>query len=408
MRSLRNESGQSLIMALIIISVFSLAVVTVVLFTRTDLQSSQKQIRAGSAYYIAEGGLQRAIFEVETSLLNEQTPPAYISDPNFNGGAFEVTITPKINDKGESVGYTLVSTGTYKNETKKISAWVREPLGYNVPPLNFAIYSQENISIKTLSALLNLHSIKVNGNVHGNGVVVMTNTGLLSSDPVINGIVSSTSLSNIQVQGLSSSKKQVRSFITMPVFDFDRAREVAKREGVYVNGDVANLSLLGLGANHKVVFIDGNCSLTGLDLLGISLSNRTIVVNGSFSGSLSVGGSTLVNTNLNIIAKENIEFLGAITGLQVNGILFAQGFNRYTNLPDPSLGNISVAGHLEVNGFLGGNNITVGAGLLSGLLGLVTGDMQFTYNANYLANLPKGIGFKTLHVEIVEQKEVQS
>jgi hypothetical protein len=401
-----NERGQSLVFALIIISVLMISLVSVLLFTRTDLQQSQKQTNRNNAYYIAEAGLQRAIHEVDTSLLNEQAPGTFFSDPNFNGGSYEVTVTPKTNASGENIGYTLLSTGTYRNERKTLSAWIRQPLGYSLLPLNYAIYAKGNASIHTLSALLNLHNIRVNGNVHTNGTVAMTNTGLLSSNPVINGMVSSTSLSNIQVQGLPSGKKTVRSFMPMPEFDFDSAREVAKREGVYVNDNVSSLSLLGIGPSSKVIFVDGNLSLTGVDLLGISLLNRTIIVNGNFSGALSVGGATLVNTNLNIIAKENIEFLGAVTGLQVNGIIFAQGYNRSTNLPDPNTGNISVAGHLEVNGYLGGNNISVGGGLLSGLLGLVTGDMQFTYNDSAFSNLPKGIGFKTRHVEIVEQKVV--
>lgn len=406
MWKIRNESGQSLVMALIIISILMIGVASVVLFARTDIQNSQKHIKADSAYYIAEAGLERGIHEVDTSLSNQQVPATFFSDPNFNGGSYEVTVTPKTNPSGENVGYTLLSTGTYQNETKKLSAWIRQPLGYSMQPLNYAIYGKENTSIRTLSALLNLHNINIKGNVHSNGVVKMTNTGLLSSNPVINGTVSSTSLPNIQVQGLSSGKKAVRSFVDMPIFDFDSAREEAKRVGKYVNGNLSSISLLGLTPAHKIIFVDGNCSLTGLDLLGLSLADRTIVVNGNFSGSLSVGGLSLVNTNLNIIAKQNIEFLGAVTGLQVNGILFAQGYNRDTNLPDPDVGNISIAGHLEINGYFGGHNISVGGGLLSGILGLVTGDMKFTYNPNVFANLPKGIGFKTLHVEIVEQKVV--
>ena len=406
MWKVRNERGQSLIMALIILGVLMIGLVTVLLFARTDLQHSQTQTNKNSAYYIAEAGLQRAIRDIDTSLANNQDPATYFSDASFNGGSYEVTLTPKTNPSGENIGFTLLSTGTYENNTTTISAWIRQPLLYSMEGLNYAIYSFGNTTISTLSALLNLHNIQVNGNVHGNGTVKMTNTGLLSSNPSISGTVSSTSLANIQVQGLSSGKKVVRSLIPMPLFDFDSAREGAKRVGKYVNGNLSSISLLGLTPAHKIIFVDGNCSITGLDLLGLSLADRTIVVNGNFSGSLSVGGVNLVNTNLNIIAKQNIEFLGAVTGLQVNGIVFAQGYNRYTNLPDATTGNVTVAGHMEVNGYLGGNQITLGAGILSGLLGLITGDMKFTYNSNRFVTMPPGVGFKALKMEIVEQKVV--
>ena len=157
--------------------------------------------------------------------------------------------------------------------------------------------------------------------------------------------------------------------MSTPLFDFDRARELAKSTGIYVNHNVTDISLLGISPTNKIIFIDGNLSITGLDLLGISLQDRTIVVNGNFTGSLEVGGLSFCTTNLNIIAKQNITFTGAVTGLQVNGILFANGLNKLTNLPDATSGNISVQGHCAVNGYMGANKVILGSGLLSSLLG---------------------------------------
>ena len=414
MKKFHNESGQSLVLALIVISVLMIAVVSVSLFALTDLQSSQKQISQTSAYYIAEAGLQRAIQDTNTNLSNKQPPPSSFSDPNFNGGSYEVTLTPKTNEQGENIGYDILSIGTYKNETKKISTWVRPRLTTTLSALDYALYASDNMNIRTLSGLLGIgllgtHKIQVNGNVHGNGNVNIKHDGLLLvGSPTITGTVSSTDINNIQVPGLASSKKVVTPNIPMPSFDFDRAREKAKKEGLYISHSVADISLLGIAPNHKIIFIDGDLSLTGLDLLGISLANRTFVVNGSFTGLLEVGGINTAGINLNIIAKENINFLGAVTGLQVNGILFAQGDNRNTNQPDPNLGKISVAGHCEVKGYTGARNISMGAGILSSILGLITGKMEFTHNPNVFAEgyLPSGLGFQDNVVEIVSQEVV--
>lgn len=413
MKKFQNESGQSLVMALIVISVLMIAVVSVSLFARTDLQSSQKQINQTSAYYIAEAGLQRAVQDTNTSLGNKQPPTSYFSDSNFNGGSYEVTLTPKTNEHGENIGYDILSIGTYKNETKKISTWVRPRLTRTLSPLDYAIYAEKDMSIRTLSGLLGIgilgtHKINVNGKVHGNGIVKIKHDGILTGSPTITETVSSTDINNFQVQGLANSKKVVTPTIPMPSFDFDRAREQAKKEGLYIPNSVGDISLLGIAPNHKIIFIDGDLSLLGLDLLGISLANRTFVVNGSFTGLLEVGGINLADIKLNIIAKENINFLGAITGLQVNGILFAQGNNRNTNQPDPSLGTISVSGHCKVSGYTGARNINMGAGLLSSILGLVTGKMEFTHNPNVFAegHLPSGLGFEDNVVEIVSQEVV--
>lgn len=408
-----NESGQSLVLALSIMSVFMIFIVSISLFVRTDLQSSQKQIGQSNAYYIAEAGLQRAVQDINSSMVSGQTPATSYSDPNFRGGSYQVTIAPKQNGSGEYIGYTMDSTGTYKNETITISAWAREPLATadDLEALNYAIFGFSSINVQTVSALLATHKIQVNGNVHANGPITMANTGVLLTPPppAISGNVSSTALSNIQVQGLNASKKVVRSAIGTPLFDFDRAREMAKKEGVYVNHNVSDISLLGLTPTKKIIFIDGNLSITGLDLLGISLQDRTFVVNGNFTGSLEVGGLSFCSTNLNIIAKQNITFTGAVTGLSVNGILFANGLNKLTNLPDATSGNISVQGHCAVSGYTGANKVIVGSGIISGLLGLITGDMVFTYDRAKIDRLQSqlGVGFKKWYIEIVDRKVVR-
>lgn len=408
----RNESGSSLVLALSIVGVFMILLVSVSLFARTDLLSSQKQIGQTNAYYIAEAGLQRAVQDTNNSLVLHQTPASSFADPNFKGGSYNVTLTPRTNDSGENIGYTVRSTGTYKQESRTITAWLRPRITTTLSAFDNVLYASETISIRTLSGLLGIgpllpHKIHVNGKTHGNGTINMRHEGILVDNPIINGTVSSTDMANIQVQGLDNSRKVASPYIPIPTFDFDRAREKAKSEGLYVSHDVANISLLGLSPTDKVIFIDGDLSLTGLDLLGISLKDRTIVVNGTFNGLLEVGGSSLVKTNLNIIAKEDINFLGAITGLKVNGILFAQGNNADTNQPDPSKGKISVAGHCDVTGFVGARSINMGAGILSSILSLITGDMAFNYHHKVFEEgyLPSGLGFQDNSVEIVQQEE---
>ena len=275
------------------------------------------------------------------------------------------------------------------------------------------MYGNEQIKVRTLSGLLGIdlidnHGITVNGNIHGNEFVRLKHDvfiadegllggllgGLLDStgDPDVTGEASSTSISNIDIAGLSSAQKKTYDSILMPQFDFDYAREQAKSSGVYVPHSLVDLSLLGLTPTDKVIFIDGDLTIAGLDLLGISLQERTIVVNGNITGLLEVGGNTFVSTQLNLIAKKDINFIGALTGLQVNGVLFSQE-------------TIKTAGHMEVDGYIGAKNIDCGAGILSNLLGQLTGEMSFTYDATVFNFLPSNIGFKKLHVEVLEQEE---
>lgn len=401
-----NQKGASLVFVLLTSFILITLATIVVRFSNTDIQSALKQENQINAFYIAEAGVEEGVNEINKSLKDSIVPPTSLPTTNFQGGTYEVTINPKINDASENIGYNLTSTGIYKGEIKTLSSWVRQPIwpedgGDRPKGLDYAIYGNEDVKVQTVSGLIGLgflstHEIMVDGNVHGNKSVDLKHYGLFTTNPKVDGFASSVSKDNIRVEGLDSSKKVEENEVPMPMFDFDYARKKAQEEGKYIPHDLLSISLLGLTTTDKVIFIDGDMVITGLDLLGLSLMNRTIVVNGEVTGLLEVGGLEFIPTNLNIIAKDDINFLGLVTGLQINGILFSQG-------------NITTKGHVEVNGYLGAKNIELGTGLITGLLdsllSLVTGDMKFTYNSAVLEKLPSGIGFKQNVVEVIEQKE---
>lgn len=431
-RAMKDQRGASLLLTLmVVLLLFFLATISVH-FSNTDMLSSQKQMKQSSAYYIAEAGIERAIVEINRYLQEGRSPTElHLQEIPFHGGHYSIQIKEKSNQYGERTGFIVISTGHFEGESKMLEAYLRQPIWpeeEGIPSaLQFAIYAEESIKIRTLSGLLGLgiidfHPIRVRGDVHANQRVRLTHDGLpliyelikllgLNTYPDVRDTVSSTKLSHIQVDGLGQGQKKTYPHIPMPEFDFDLARQKAKEEGRYIPHDVLSISLLGLTTTDKIIFIDGDLVLLGLDLLGLSLMDRTIVVNGKITGLVSAGGDELlgldlIDTQLNLIAKESILFTGAVTGLQINGLLFAQGNNKRTNQPEPSLGKISVAGHLEVEGYVGGRNIDVGSGILSNLLGILTGSMKFTYHPEVFSRFPSGVGFKQNYVQLVEQREI--
>ncbi len=407
-----DQSGSSLVMVLLISFILLSLTTVIVHFSNTNLISAQKQHQQSSAFFIAEAGVEHAVQEMNRHLqegtLNLDLINQELTDFPFEGGSYTVTIEENRNDYGEPTGFTIRSTGTYQNERKTVEALAVQPLGLP-ESLDFALYAENDLSVQTLTLLG--HTISVQGNIHGNDLVSLKHIGLFPPPPAVDGMVSSTDLSHIQISGLDPSQKIVRPFLSLPEFDFNLARKMAKKEGIYYRGNVLGISLLGLSPTDKIIFIDGDLTLTGLDLLGISLSDRTIVVNGTITGLLEVGGGDLVNTRLNLIAKEDIHFLGLVTGLQINGILFAQGRNQTTHQSDPALGNIETEGHVEVTGYTGARNIEMGnglvTGLLSDLLSLITGKMNFEYDPAVFDSFPSHVGFKLNRIEVVNVIEVK-
>ncbi|MBO8171966.1 MAG: hypothetical protein H0Z33_08750 [Bacillaceae bacterium] len=407
-----DQSGASLVLALLIAFILLTLATTIVHFSSTNLITAQKQNQQSSAYYIAEAGLEHAVQEINRQLQGGSFDPGQLNlaltDVSFENGSYTVRVEEIKNEYGELTGYHIFATGRFADATRTIRALARQPVGHPTP-LDFALFAEEDLSVQTLTLLG--HTITVNGDVHANGIVNIRHNGLLPPPPDIDGIVSSTDLSQIHVAGLDPSQKRVRPHMSLPSFDFDAARKMAQKEGIYHQGDVTAISLLGLSPTDKIIFIDGDLTLTGLDLLGLSLEDRTIVVNGTITGLLEVGGVDLVNTRLNLIAKEDILFVGLVTGLQINGILFAQGIDSTTHQPDPDLGHILTDGHVEVVGYAGARNIGMGNGLITGLLSdilsLITGKMAFDYDPQVFETFPSHVGFKQNHIDIVNVIEVK-
>lgn len=405
-----SERGSVSILALVVTVLLIALAGIAVAYTNTELRSAGKHREQSCAYYIAEAGLDLAIYEMNRLIGMNLAPEDILAavswrDAPFHDGTYSVQAKERRNEFGENAGFAVMSKGRCGGEEKVVGALLKQPLWEDPAEpapsaLQFAVYAERNLSLRTLSGLLGLgllttHPISVDGDVHANGTLRIRHDYLLIKPPppTVTGYASSTAIGNIAVDGLDAGRKKVTPFIPRPVFDFDAARKAAQAEGVYIPHSVLDISLLGLSPTDKLIFIEGNLTLVGLDLLGLSLMDRTIVANGSITGLLEVGGVDLVRTKLNLIAKKDIRFLGAVTGLQVGGVLFAEG-------------DIAIDGHAEVTGYTGARNIDIGGGILSGLLGILTGSMRFEHNLDFAGNFPPGAGFKTQRFVVVEQKEL--
>ena len=123
-----NQKGASLVLALLVTFLLITLVTIVVHFSNTELKSARKQELQTSAYYIAEAGLERAIYEINQSIQKGEEPASIFEDLHFNGGTYEATVTPKINEHDENIGYIVESVGTVGEEEAKVTQWVRQPI----------------------------------------------------------------------------------------------------------------------------------------------------------------------------------------------------------------------------------------------------------------------------------------
>ncbi|MGO4890568.1 hypothetical protein ACJ2A9_22720 [Anaerobacillus sp. MEB173] len=436
-----NESGSSLVFAMLVSFLLITSAAIVVHFSNTELLSAKKQDYQTSAFYIAEAGLERAINEINKKLPLEQNPEdVHYNNVFFQDGTYNVIVQERKNAHNELVGWDIESTGKYEGETEVINAFVKQPIiqqPYS-SDFNFALFGNEKVMVQTFSAsvlfVVNItHKIQLTGDAHGNDRITFRHNVLdiLGSTPRVNlnnyngkiSKVSSSNRSNIEVTRWNPINEPNRfpqyERILLPRFDFDHARKMAKKHGVYRDRSVTNVNLLeiinliNLMPNSELIFIEGDLNLIGVgstllsDLLR-NFDNKTIIVNGTVTGL-----DLLSSKNLNIIAKGDIISAGIADiipdltgGAPFRGLLFSEG-------------DITFHANLIVNGHVAGRNVSVGASLsegilrnvlggltqiINGLLRIVGDDMHLKYDEDVF-NLPYSIGFKENYVEVVEQRE---
>jgi hypothetical protein len=437
-----NQNGASLVFVLLASFILISLATIVVRFSNTDIQSTLKQENQINAYYIAEAGFEDVLYKINNKeLVILDITELSLPSINFQNGTYDVTITKKDkNSNNEEIGYLITSIGRYNGEKRTLTAWVKEKLWDpenedETPPdaLSVAMYSETEliINMKSILSLGSNGHIFVGEGMHANKLININHESVLLDDgsllggllggigldlfdpptPVINGRVS-THVGPI----VGTSGTYLLEDVPIPQFDFDRARQKAQDEGVYVRPKLGsdgkpkttditkiNLSLLGKQNEKKFIFIDGPLEINGVSATVLDVSNEleegqglTLIVNGpiTINGVFATVGESKIP--LNLIAKKDIRFSGLNVevgkGTEYHGIIFSQGKIENKTYP------------MKVKGYVGANKLEFKSSVLENVLSLF-GNYSFIYNKDVFKSLPPGIGFKQNVVEVIEQKE---
>lgn len=185
---MNNNRGSVLVLAYLVIVVILLLGAAFMVASFNEGLFAERQRRSLIAFYIAESGLERAIYDLRQDFLNDVTPSwndgninSHVIGPNtasfytipytsttLNGGSYAAQLK---NVAGVSTSIWIKSTGTFGDSTQTLQAYVKMQ---NLSPWNNAIFAGAGAS-----------GAMVNGNVHIRGSVHILGNGLQPTDYVV-------------------------------------------------------------------------------------------------------------------------------------------------------------------------------------------------------------------------------
>ena len=330
---LTNQKGMALLATLIFTFVLVSLGAALLTMTNNDSKLSTLQRESTRAFYLAETGIEKALWYINFSPDNAEgldwrTTEA---DPYIGGSSDEsfgvVVTTDETDVDGEATKISFISTGRvdkggeYNKGTRKIEVKLIKGIAQNnFLAYNYAIFTDEDMTING--------NIYVNGDIHSNGDIDVNGT----SFDLVNGTASAEGTVYDFPDGLSSADHQ-----DVPVIDFEYYKNIATGVsdpdgiGGHYYGDGNNLIIDSDRTLNEIHFVDGNIIIKPpLDLLtiedGALFATGTISTQGGCD--IEIVHNVGYDNPLAIIADGDITMGGNVHGegvIQTNGAFTLNG-----------------------------------------------------------------------------------
>ena len=203
-----KRKGLAFVLVLAFVLILTLAATAFIALSGTEIRMVRRQNDSTCAFYIAEGGLERAIYDLRQDFITDTTDPSWAdgdindidvtqggtvtvpqnrddtktigdtdqpfyslpySSTSLGGGSYSVSL---LNVSGKTDEIWVKSTGTYGDSTRTVVVFVKI---YNISPWNTAIFAGTGTG-----------GVLINGNVDIRGSVHILGMALTPTDYAIN------------------------------------------------------------------------------------------------------------------------------------------------------------------------------------------------------------------------------
>ncbi|MDP2653793.1 MAG: pilus assembly PilX N-terminal domain-containing protein [Candidatus Omnitrophota bacterium] len=186
---LRNRKGSTLILAYMVISVLILLGAAFVVLSFNEGLFAERQRRSMVAFYIAEAGIERALYGLRRDFTTDSTGPSW-----SDGTIDTFTIGPDTsNYYTMPFASTSLNGGSYAVQLKNITGktneiWIQSVGTYGDAKQTLLVYAKvKNLSVwnNAIFAGTGASGQMINGNVHIRGSVHILGDGLQPTDYVV-------------------------------------------------------------------------------------------------------------------------------------------------------------------------------------------------------------------------------
>ena len=222
---LNNNRGSALLTAYLVITSLLILGAGFLLISTIEARTSEYQRRIASALYIAEAGIERALYDLRQDLINDASSPSW-ADSDINGWIVNTADTDASsfyplpdtsNAANADYGSTSLSGGSYAVRIKNVSGaddiWIRSTGTLGSVTQTIEVYARMvNLSpwSNAIFGGAGSSGTMVNGNVNIYGSVHILGNGLADGDNAIDlGGTAELVGNNYNVgpQGLAASLK---------------------------------------------------------------------------------------------------------------------------------------------------------------------------------------------------------
>ncbi|MCX7589744.1 MAG: hypothetical protein N2Z85_02290 [Patescibacteria group bacterium] len=273
---IKNNKGQ-IFLGLILLILIIYLILIITYFNSSGLNNilSYKENLKNKSYYLAESGLNYAIFKIKENLNWSGTN----QEISLNDGTFEVQIiTDNVSEK------IIQSTGYFPNKNNYKSKTTLKTIITKSPGVSSFKYGAQ---AGTGGIELNSNAI-IFGNVYSSGNINCYSNSYIDGDAFAVGTITP----------INCSRRQVKTGITpVPLPDFDKNYWIAQAEsGGIINGNISyNSGINYLGPKR----INGNLTLN---------TNASLIV----TGPIYVTGRVELNSNSTIKIDDSFDTDGTI------------------------------------------------------------------------------------------------
>jgi len=338
-----NQKGMALLTTLIFVFILVTFAVALLTMTSNDTKLSTLQRDSTKAFYLAETGIDKALWYLNTSIDNGGEGLDWPTDDGvkITEGTSEeyYEVIVKYEPIGQNEIISIVSTGvvkegTYSSGKRKIKVIAKKAISpsYSLA-YNYAIFADLILTING--------NITINGDIHANESI-----GGSNNNPTING------------------EQTIGGDEDYPFIDFDYYKQLAIENGTYYGDNTSKFFNIDETITG-IHFIDGDVDIHA----NLNISDGAIFATGNIK---SYGNSVITHTKsanytnpLALVAKGDITILGTVS---TEGVI-------------QSKNDIKVSGTVDVKkGALFANNVRV------------DGDVTVTYDPELLGQTVVGTG----------------